>query len=238
MSLPGNTFAANRTASRFSRAGSPSHSVFTTAWLHIAIVHRPWAMMPGSPTLLANASSRWIGISSPEASRYRYVWSSFTWMVNDATRASRADSGKSWLGLSGPPDSPSLTPRTNTVTYCVMTGAPSPSTLSTFTTKRVPELPMRNAYDSAVVVSSVPGTSGWWKCMSCSPCTMNINASGGITSADATSSWLHVGTTPNTGGAYFPDSYAGLSSLVAAAYAFARSGSMTAVSGSYRVPSR
>ena len=73
--------------------------------------------------------------------------------------------------------------------------------------------------------------------MSCSPCTIIMSASGGITSADATSNWLHVGTTPKTGGAYLPDSYAGLSSFVAAAYAFARSGSITVVSGSYRVPS-
>src|SRR6478735_4765038 len=73
--------------------------------------------------------------------------------------------------------------------------------------------------------------------MSCSPCTIIMSASGGITSPDATINWLQVGTTPNTGGAYLPDSYAGLSSLVAAAYAFARSGSITVVSGSYRVPS-
>src|SRR5689334_23473962 len=72
--------------------------------------------------------------------------------------------------------------------------------------------------------------------MSCSPWTMNIIASAGMTSAAAASSWLHVGTTPNTGGAYLPDSYAGLSSFVAAAYALARSGSITVVAGSYRVP--
>jgi hypothetical protein len=46
---------------------------------------------------------------------------------------------------------------------------------------------------------------------------MNIIASGGMMSADATSICDHVGTTPNTGGADLPDSYAGLSSFVAAA---------------------
>ena len=47
-----------------------------------------------------------------------------------------------------------------------------------------------------------------------------------------------VGTTANTGGAYLPDVYAGLSSLVAAAYAFARSGSITVLTGEVVVPSR
>ena len=47
----------------------------------------------------------------------------------------------------------------------------------------------------------------------------------------------HVGTTPKTGGAYLPDSYAGLSSFVAAAYAFARSASISVVAGAYCVPS-
>src|SRR4051812_50080143 len=70
--------------------------------------------------------------------------------------------------------------------------------------------------------------------MSCSPCTMNISASGGMTSADATSICDQVGTTPNTGGAYLPDSYAGLSSFVAAAYAFARSASISVVAGAWR----
>ena len=42
----------------------------------------------------------------------------------------------------------------------------------------------------------------------------------------------HVGTTANTGGAYFPDVYAGLSSLVAAAYALARSPSITSTRSS------
>jgi hypothetical protein len=73
--------------------------------------------------------------------------------------------------------------------------------------------------------------------MSCSPWTMNANASAGTMSATARPMASHVGTTPNTGGAYLPDSYAGLSSFVAAAYALARSASMVSVRSSYLVPS-
>jgi hypothetical protein len=57
---------------------------------------------------------------------------------------------------------------------------------------------------SARVVIPRPGTSGWWKCMSCSPCTTIMSASGGtMTTACCMAS--QVGTTPKTGGAYLPD---------------------------------
>ncbi len=90
--------------------------------------------------------------------------------------------------------------------------------------------------NSVFVLSVVPGTSGWWKCMSCSPWTMNPNASGGMTSATAAPMAAQVGTTPNTGGAYFPDEYASLSSFVAAAYALARSPSIVPACGPVMVP--
>src|SRR5438477_15154 len=51
-SLPGKTGLEKRTASRFRRLGSPPATVLTTAWLHMAIVQRPWAMMPGRTTLI------------------------------------------------------------------------------------------------------------------------------------------------------------------------------------------
>src|SRR4051794_39200326 len=73
--------------------------------------------------------------------------------------------------------------------------------------------------------------------MSCSPCTIIISWSWGTTSNTARPTASHVGTTPNTGGAYLPDVYASLSSLVAAAYCLARSGSSWAVRSSYVVPS-
>src|SRR3954469_1438963 len=73
--------------------------------------------------------------------------------------------------------------------------------------------------------------------MSCSPCTIIISASPGTTSATARPMAPQVGTTPNTGGAYVPSAYFGFGSLVAAAYALARSGSITSVVSSYVVPS-
>jgi len=42
--------------------------VSITARPQKAMVHRPWMIMPGSPTACAAASSRWIGTGSPEAS--------------------------------------------------------------------------------------------------------------------------------------------------------------------------
>ena len=96
-------------------------------------------------------------------------------------------------------------PRMNTVLNCSSTGWPLSSVLTTRLVNRVPERPTRMAYASEWVLSVMPGTSGWWKCMSCSPCTMNGMASGGMMSAAARSMPSHVGTTPNTGGAYLPD---------------------------------
>ena len=40
----------------------------TTARAASAIVYMPWAITPGSPTLVATASSWWIGLWSPLAS--------------------------------------------------------------------------------------------------------------------------------------------------------------------------
>src|SRR5688500_17351303 len=73
--------------------------------------------------------------------------------------------------------------------------------------------------------------------MSCSPCTIIISASPGTTSATARPIAPHVGTTPKTGGAYVPSAESGLGSLVAAACAFARSGSMNSTVAWYVVPS-
>ena len=95
----------------------------------------------------------------------------------------------------------------NKVTYWVSTGSPvSVSALSTATVRRVPEPPTRTLYGLLVVEIDRPGTSGWWKCMSCSPCTMNMAASGGIMSPTASNRVPHTGTTPNTGGATLPAS--------------------------------
>ena len=46
--------------------GSPNQSV--TSWLAKAIVSIPCAMTPGRPAERAKASSRWIGLRSPDAS--------------------------------------------------------------------------------------------------------------------------------------------------------------------------
>src|SRR5712692_9468190 len=94
----------------------------------------------------------------------------------------------------------------NMVTYWVTTGSPPwASTESVLTVNRVPVEPTCTLKGCAVVAMDRPGTSGWWKCMSCSPCTIIIAASGGTTSMTATSITSQVGTTANTGGAYLPD---------------------------------
>src|SRR3954453_20081834 len=143
-----------------------------------------------------------------------------------------------WSGLSGPPLSPSPMPRMNMVTYSSSTRSPvSASLLVTLMVKRVPDDATRTLYASDDVVMRRPGTSGWWNHMSCSPWTIIMSASDGTTSPTAKPIASHVGTTPNTGGAYLPEPYASLSSLVAAAYAFARSGSIVSVRSSYVVPS-
>jgi hypothetical protein len=66
-------------------------------------------------------------------------------MVNSATNLSRRSSAKEWSGLSGPPLSPSLMPRMNTVLYCSIAGCPVSSVLTTRLVKRVPERPARMA---------------------------------------------------------------------------------------------
>ena len=92
------------------------------------------------------------------------------------------------------------------MTYWVSTGRPWSSELSSRTTSREPELPTLMAWTVADVTSSVPGTSGWWKCMSCSPWTMNMRASAGTTSTADSPISDQTGTTPNTGGANLPAS--------------------------------
>src|SRR6266542_3126848 len=72
--------------------------------------------------------------------------------------------------------------------------------------------------------------------MSCSPCTTIPSDSGGIMAPAPSMTASHVGTTAKIGGAYLPDSYAGLSSLVAAAYARQRSASTVAVCSDSVVP--
>src|SRR5258705_386351 len=49
-----------------------------------------------------------------------------------------------------------------------ITGLPSASELASLETTRVPDEPTRMLCNSVFVLSVVPGTSGWWKCMSCS----------------------------------------------------------------------
>ena len=61
-----NTAARNCTSIEARAPGSPSQSV--TAFTTCAIVNIPWAMIPGNPTLRANASSWCSGFWSPEAS--------------------------------------------------------------------------------------------------------------------------------------------------------------------------
>ena len=58
MSWPGMTGLENRTARRRSRSVWPLPSSVSAAQDVNAIVHRPWAMMPGSPTDFANSASR------------------------------------------------------------------------------------------------------------------------------------------------------------------------------------
>ena len=71
-----NTTARNCTLMEASAAGSPSHLV--RAVVRWAIVNMPWAMIPGNPTLRANASSWCSGFWSPDASAYALTSSRLT----------------------------------------------------------------------------------------------------------------------------------------------------------------
>ncbi len=160
-SEPGSTGLEKRTASRARRVGSPLATVSITARLHMAIVHSPWRMIPGSPTPLANSSSRWIRLSSPEAAAYRQVWSASTLASKVATDSPRPDTGNMWSGRSGPLASTSLQPRTNMVPNCSSICSPeSTSTLTARTVTHVPARDGRTEYGPATVASVDPGTSG------------------------------------------------------------------------------
>ncbi|SKU85231.1 Uncharacterised protein [Mycobacteroides abscessus subsp. abscessus] len=57
-SSPGNTILENLTANLLSRLTSDPPTSVSTAHEVNAMVHRPWAMIPGSPASLAISSSR------------------------------------------------------------------------------------------------------------------------------------------------------------------------------------
>ena len=119
-----------------------------------------------------------------------------------------------------------MTPRKNVTEYCSFTRSPlDASRVSILVTTVVPEpfawMPTGAPRDS----SSVPGTIGWWKCMSCSPWTTVGIASAGVTRPTVSIITSHTGTTAKIGGASSPPTCSGMGSLVAAAYAFVRSAS-------------
>jgi hypothetical protein len=70
------TGRVNRTLTSTTASGEPAHSV--TARLTSAIVNMPWAITPGSPTLVAIRSLQWIGLKSPDAPAYRTRWARVT----------------------------------------------------------------------------------------------------------------------------------------------------------------
>ena len=59
------TGLVNLQPSSTTTSAPPDHSA--TARPASAIVYMPWAITPGSPTLRADPSSRWIGLRSPLA---------------------------------------------------------------------------------------------------------------------------------------------------------------------------
>ena len=65
ISSPSTPMPRNWTDSRFSASGPPAASVWARATC--AIVHSPCRIRPGRPTLVANCSSMWIGLKSPDA---------------------------------------------------------------------------------------------------------------------------------------------------------------------------
>ena len=103
---------------------------------------------------------------------------------------------------------------------------------------RVPLGPTRALYAVACEWSRVPGASGRWKRMSCSPWSIFRKCSAGMSSATASANASNVVTTVNNGGAQRPATIAGLSSLVAAAYARARAGSTVETRSGYSAPIR
>src|SRR5439155_12177318 len=155
---PGSTGFENRTASRLSSFGSPAASSPMAAQLVNAIVQRPWMMMPGSPTDLANSSSRWIGTLSPDAAEYRYVWSRSKVCSATATGSVlRSSSGKRCSGAVSPLPSPPVTPRKNVTEYCSLTSWPVSSRVSMRLTTVVPDRHSREAIGAARERNTAPG---------------------------------------------------------------------------------
>src|SRR3954452_12048632 len=107
--------------------------------------------------------------------------------------------------------------------YCSTTGSPDVVSVialaTTCTPLRAPCTPTVAARDKSVI----PGTIGWWKRKSCSPCTTVISSSPGTTLTIDGPRTSKTGTTAKTGGATSPPRGLGCSSLVASAYAIVRS---------------
>ena len=206
----------NRTARRRRRVGSESATPSMTAWAQMAMVHMPWRMIPGSPTLRAKSSSTWMVFLSPEASAYRSVWSASRTAVTSATGSARPPLGKPWSGRSAPLLAAAFQPRTNMVPNCSITS--SPVSTSWLVERIVTQVPARAAwtpYRPASVDSVVPGTSGRWNRMSWRAWSSIGICSAGMTSWRAAIIGSQDGITENTGGASRPEAYAGLVSLVA-----------------------
>src|SRR4051794_41707933 len=99
--------------------------------------------------------------------------------------------------------------------YCSTTGSPDVVSVialaTTCTPLRAPWTPTGAARDTSVI----PGTIGWWKRKSCSPCTTVMNSSPGTTVPIDGPSTSKTGTTAKTGGGTFPLPGVGWSAFVA-----------------------
>src|SRR4051794_41768533 len=102
--------------------------------------------------------------------------------------------------------------------YCATTASPEGVSVTalatTCTPLRVPCTPTGAARDTSVI----PGTIGWWKRKSCSPCTTVMNSSPGTTSPIDGPSTSKTGTIAKTGGGGSPGRGVGGSALGGSAW--------------------
>src|SRR5690606_1784495 len=119
---------------------------------------------PGQSHRLGELLVQVIGIGSPDASLYRYVWSSSTRCRTLATGPGpRSASSNLCPGASSPrlsPGDPSTKSRTKNVTNCSLTSSPSWVRVATATQARVPLSNACQPVISACASSTSPGRIG------------------------------------------------------------------------------
>ena len=104
------------------------------------MVHRPWMMFPGRPNFFATASSRWMGIVSPDGHVWRKVWSaSKRWSTTKSGTCLRRAGSKAWLGAGSPTWCGQTPPRKNLAKYCSLTTSLFSSRVSAMVVTTTPE---------------------------------------------------------------------------------------------------